>query len=122
TPKSLRGARIWAPLTIDEAEMERSVGALAVFARLLPGTTREAAAARLDALAIELESRRAENGARGIAMRPAAVTLASRNRTMLAMGLGGTLFVLLIACANAANLTLARTLTRRREVAVRTAL
>lgn len=121
-PESMRDARAWAPLTPDEAWMERGRRALAVFARLSSGTTLEAAAARLDALGSALESRHMENAGRSIALRPLARPLGPRTRSMLATGFGGTVFVLLIACANAANLTLARTLTRRREVAVRTAL
>jgi putative ABC transport system permease protein len=104
----------------------RIFGGLTVFGRLKPGVSRERAAADVDAVCSRFTH---ENPT---VYRPGsgftATTLAVRDeltrnaKPMLLILLGTTGLILLIACANVANLTLARLLRRDRELAVRAAL
>ena len=106
----------------------RSFAALRVFGRLTPGASVEQATAEVATVARDLEQvavddyRRAR--ASGLAGRAASLqeTLVGDARPLLLALTGATMLVLLIACANVANLALARTVRRGRELAVRTAL
>ncbi len=100
---------------------------LNVFGRLKPGVSQDQAAASVSTVASRFVQdnqgvyRPASSGFRGttIDVREA---LTSNARPMLLILLGTTGLVLLLACANVANLTLARMLQRDRELAMRTAL
>ncbi len=94
-----------------------------VMARLKSGVTLEQAKAELNTLSDRLAQQYPKDdrgwGATAIPLRQ---DLVGDVRTPLLILLGAVAFVLLIACANIANLVLAKTLSRRKEVAIRAAL
>ena len=96
---------------------------LVVLARLQPGVSRERAEQELAAAAGWLrENHPRENQDRGIAMAPLMEEIVGDYRPLLFVLLGAVGFVLLIACANIANLLLARGAARARETAIRAAI
>jgi len=97
---------------------------LGAIARLKPGVALDQAQAELDTIAARLEKQypdsNAGTGLRLVPLHETAMDDTSRNVTWLTLGL--SVFVLLIACTNLANLQLARCAGRARELAVRIAL
>lgn len=97
-----------------------------VFARLAPGATVQQARQELDQIAARVhadypESYEQAAGYR-ISVSPLQDALTARARVTLYLLMGTAAFVLLIACANVANLTMIRSIRRERELAVRWAL
>lgn len=92
-------------------------------ARLKDGITIPHAQAAMDALAINLAKQYPDADAGwGIKVEPLHAAYYRHMRTPLLIMLGAAIFVLLIACANVANLLLARAARRKREVAIRMAI
>ena len=115
-------ADIWTPIT--SASTDRGNRYLRVLARLRPGATLQSAASEMDTIAQRLAREYADTNGPwrvNIMSVPEIIVGTKYRRAMLAL-LGVVAMVLLIACANAANLQLARGATRRREIAIRTAL
>src|SRR5215470_4083059 len=97
--------------------------AFSAVGRLKTGVTVSQAASDLNAIAIDLEKKYPQsNTERRVAMRPLFETTVGDYRANLNLLLASVVCVLLIACANVANLQFARALARSRELAMRAAL
>ncbi|MDQ3949181.1 MAG: ABC transporter permease, partial [Gemmatimonadota bacterium] len=117
-------AEIWTPLSLPNASADHGNRHLRVLARLAPGVTLERARSQMDAIAAALAQEYPETN-RSWSVNMMSVTemvVGTQFRRALLALLGVVGFVLLIACANSANLQLARGAARRREIAVRAAL
>ena len=112
------------PLAFTPAEKTRSDHRLWVNAHLKPGVTIDQAQAQMDTISARLAHAYPEsNKGRGIKVELFADTIVgSQLRQSLYLLLAAAGLVLLIACANIANLTLARGAVREREVAIRASL
>ncbi|HUG15912.1 MAG TPA: ABC transporter permease [Thermomicrobiales bacterium] len=115
---------IWLPLTPGPADLTaREPRSRPVIARLKSGVTIEQATAEMQMLARDIGERHPRTNARWSAsVAPLHAQLVHSVRPALLMLLGAAAFVMLIACANLANVLLARGTGRAREFTVRMAL
>lgn len=110
------GKEIWTPLVVDTTR-----GGLNAMAWLRPGATAAAAEQEMTTV-MRSDTRDPFNGTlEGMVVRPRDA-LGSTTRDLVMVTFGAVAVLLLIACANVANLLLARAVGRRRELAIRTAV
>ncbi|MFL6207321.1 MAG: ABC transporter permease [Pyrinomonadaceae bacterium] len=114
-------AELWTPNRWSD---RRRVGRfLSVVARLKPGVTSAQAQVEMNTIAARLEQQYTDFNTNWEArVMPVRTQLAGELRRPLLVLLGAVAFVLLIACANVANLMMARAAARHKEIAIRTAL
>ena len=112
-----------APIGVWAGEMMNrgDRGDMAGIGRLAPGASVAQARAEMDTIAANLRKEYPINAGISVSVTPLRVELAGDARPAILVLFGAVVFVLLIACVNVANLFLARSAARAREIAVRQA-
>jgi putative ABC transport system permease protein len=118
------GGELWKPLSFNpEGRQERGNHYMRVLGRLKEGATPEEARAELVALGRQIEQQYPEtNTGRTFGVQSLNAYYTRGARPFLLVLLGAVGFVLLLACANVANLLLVRGATRQKEIAIRMAM
>ncbi len=113
---------VWLPLASDENSLPRSTHPLLVLGRLAPSATVATAHEELVSIMADLERAYPVNADRGAFVESFDDVVFGNSRPLLYLLMASVTLFLLVACVNVANLLLARSTTRAREVAVRGAL
>src|SRR5258708_1422677 len=119
-----RNVQIWAPMAWKPKDNYDSHNNyfIQMIGRLKPGVTQAQANSDLNAIMLVIAQRFPENKGIGAAMQPLRETIVGDVRPALLILLGAVGLILLIACVNLANLLLARSAGRQKEIAIRSAL
>jgi putative ABC transport system permease protein len=114
---------LWMPLGVDAKEQARGKFYLLGFARLKDGVSLATARSELETIAARVAAQHPDtNTGASVHVRTFREEMTKEARTLTLLLMGAVLFVHLIACANVANLLLARAATRSREIGIRLAL
>jgi putative ABC transport system permease protein len=117
-------AQMWTPMAwTDQERAVRGEHHSIVIARLKPGVELKQAQAEMNTISDRLQQQYPDDDKGwGAVVVPLHDDMVSDVRPALLVLLGAVAFVLLIACVNVANLALAKTFSRQKEIAIRTAL
>jgi putative ABC transport system permease protein len=122
-PMPLGSEEYWEPFALDWSDRTRSGRYALVVGRLKDGVTLERAQAEMAGIAAQLEREVPDyDTGWGTTVLPLMEQVVGSSRRIMLIVLGAVSLVLLIACANVANLMLARAAARERELSVRAAL
>ena len=114
---------IWMPLQMDEKDHPRGNFFLDCIGKVKKGVSIEQARAELEAITARIAVQHPEtNTGIGVHVTPFREEMVRNFKTLTLLVMGAVLFVHLIACANVANLLLARGATRAKEIGIRLAL